>query len=100
MLKLSLLHANIIQNIHQKLSNNNLILSKADKGNSIVILDKSNYLVKVNDFINNGNISELKSDPTPSFQLKLRLLLKNCETFINKKKIGLNLSIPIPQLQY
>lgn len=47
-----------------KITQENLTVTKADKGNSIVILDKEDYNKKVQDFINTNEISSLKTDPT------------------------------------
>ena len=58
-----------------KLINNNARIVKADKGNTLVIVDTVSYNVKVHDFISN---KLLKSDPTEIYVKELN----NC---INKR---------------
>ncbi|CAF1179846.1 unnamed protein product [Adineta steineri] len=43
-------------------SNKNIIICKADKGNSIVILDKDNYMKKAEDILKGEQFEELNSD--------------------------------------
>lgn len=57
----------VLNNIKQKLSENNAMISKADKGNSIVILYKDVYISKVEHFISNNNINEIGKDPTVKY---------------------------------
>ena len=62
-------HAEIktLKQIKNKLSDNNAFITKADKGNTIVVMDKDQYTLKVNDFINNNNIEMIQVDPTAQF---------------------------------
>ena len=46
------------------LSENNLVLTKADKGESVEICDRQQYLNKCKEFIDTKNIVILKKDPT------------------------------------
>ena len=71
-----------------------LILTKADKGNSVTILTKSDYITKVGHFIQSSDSSLLKSDPTDNFQRSLNKLLQNCPFTIppNSKARFLNMN--------
>jgi hypothetical protein len=62
--------------IKKKLHSNNLILSKADKGNTITILEKGDYIHKVEDFISTCGAHKVKRDPTASFQKNIISNLK------------------------
>ena len=67
----------ISKNLNKKIKNQNLIITKADKGNSVVILPKSDYLDKANKFILSSYSSVLDKDPTNMFQKTLNQLLRN-----------------------
>ena len=53
----------VISNLRKKLIDNNVILLKADKGNTAVLLHKHVYVNRVQDFITNNNIDILTDDP-------------------------------------
>jgi hypothetical protein len=53
-----------LSNIKRKLMNNNNRITKADKGNSIVILYNTDYNKKINYFIDENHFSSIPSDPT------------------------------------
>lgn len=76
----------LIKSIQQKLKNNNLILSKADKGNCIVIMNRSDYDEKVLKFISDNNIekSNVKLNP---FINKVKNSLKNSTHLLDKPKL-------------
>ena len=50
----------IIKRIKRKMENNNAIISKADKGNSIVVLYLNDYQLKIQEFIEKNNFTILK----------------------------------------
>ena len=54
----------ILKQIKTKLIENNALITKADIGKTLVIMDSESYTMKVNDFISNNNIITLKFDPT------------------------------------
>ena len=56
---------------------NDAMISKADKGNSIVILYLEDYHRKVQNFIDNNNFVALKKDPTKKFHNKVGILSCN-----------------------
>lgn len=51
-----------------KLKKNNLIITKTDRGNTLVITDKKDYINKTQQFINANKCIILKRDPTPEYQ--------------------------------
>lgn len=57
----------IIKNISTKLKENKAIITKADKGNTSVIIKKEEYDNKVEEFIHNNNLKNLEKDPTQEF---------------------------------
>lgn len=77
----------IIKQIKQKLIDENCIISKADKGQTLIIIPKTDYNNKVLDFIKANNITEIDSDPTNKFNTKLKYTLNNnCKNLFNKSE--------------
>jgi hypothetical protein len=75
------------------------LISKADKGNSTVIVYQNEYHRKFNNFISNNNFRSANNDTTQKFQKDLRNSKNNCQLIIHKderwKYINLN---PIPPM--
>lgn len=67
----------IINNIKEKVKNNNAMVTRADKSNATVIITKQLYQEKVHQFILDNNIKKLDKDPTQIF-------VKNINNAINK----------------
>lgn len=89
-----------IANLKKKLSDLDLILTKADKGNTITILPKSTYIEKILSFIYENNIVPLKKDPTSKFQKSLKTLLKSISLFNEFTASNLILKNPSPPILY
>jgi len=51
-----------------KLNDNNAMITRADKGNSLVILPTEQYENKIEQFIHSNNFLTSKTNPTESFQ--------------------------------
>ena len=78
--------------------NENIYITKADKSNTFVILDKNDYLAKLNELLSDETTYlELPSDPTTkvnaSFNKKLKTLLKGKQELV-KKISCVNPSLP------
>lgn len=67
----------LFRSLQDRISQNNLVISKADKGNTIVILDRTAYNQKVNDVIQGEEFECLSSDPTKKFTLELKNAINN-----------------------
>jgi hypothetical protein len=52
----------------EKLVSNRALISKADKGNSTVIVYQNEYHSEVNNFISNSNFRRANKDPTKNFK--------------------------------
>jgi hypothetical protein len=61
----------IIKTIRTKLKENNAIITKADKGNSIIIMIQKDYTDKIDKFISSSQFDVLKSDPTNTYQKQI-----------------------------
>ena len=71
-----------LKNIERKLKNNEAIVTNADKGNTLVIMQRSDYNVKVNNFISSDNYEALSEDPTKKYTLSLNAQIENSKLFI------------------
>lgn len=81
----------IFKSLQKTIKDNDLIVSKADKGNAVVILTRNDYLDKVNDVISGNEFLHLPSDPTCKFAKEIRQSVENSDfifpTTSNKQKI-------------
>lgn len=73
----------ISQNINGKLRRDNDIVTKADKGRTVVIFNRNTYTNKVHEFIKNNRFNKLNNNPTSTFveQLKNSTLQAAQEVF-------------------
>jgi hypothetical protein len=73
-------------------------ITKADKGNSIVIIYQATYQDKVLHFINDNNFTNMTNDPTQNFQKGITKIINDCPLLIKKnekwKYINLNPTAP------
>jgi hypothetical protein len=74
----------LVQKIKNKLDTNKAIVTKADKGNAMVIIYQQEYKEKAIDFVNDNNFSTLNKDPTTAFQKEIRKTVTDCTTIIPK----------------
>lgn len=56
-------HYKLIKSIQTKTITKNLIFTKADKGNTIIVMNKPDYIQKTLEFITKGNFTILKQGP-------------------------------------
>jgi hypothetical protein len=76
----------IIIQIRNKLESNMARISKADKGNSIVIIYNKEYNDKIQNYIRNNNFTLLNKNPTAMFQNKIKTTLNYTLLYIKKIK--------------
>ncbi|XP_072384720.1 uncharacterized protein [Diabrotica undecimpunctata] len=89
----------VIKSINQKITENNLTITKADKGNTVVVLNTSDYTKKVLKFIDDNKFIT-KAVNIKSFTNKVKTLINDSNEVldaITKKKLSPNKSI-IPRL--
>jgi hypothetical protein len=60
------------------------MVSKADKGNSLVILYQEQYNQKVEEFISNNNFTIIEADITKNLQKTIRSVVNDCQRIIHK----------------
>lgn len=85
----------LINNIKKKITSNDLILSKADKGNCIIIMEKTDYINKVESFLYDNDFSQGTALRWNNLYSKIRIVLKKCNCTISKYT-ALNLLISNP----
>lgn len=90
-----------LEAIKNKIKTNDLILCKADKGNSISIFKKLDYLEKMKNCLQDMRLEDLKSDPTLKFNQTLIKLVNNSNSiFTPTEKYNLKVSNPAAPILY
>ena len=70
----------IIKSVRSKLKDNNAMIARADKGNSIVILPTQQYESKIQDFLQGNNFITTTKDPTNTYQTEIKNTIKQSKT--------------------
>lgn len=86
-------------NIKNKLKQDNLVLTKADKGNTIVILPRNDYNNKISDILQNDIFQQLPADPTVTFQKEAKSTIENCKS-IYQHSFLYSVMNPKPNMAY
>lgn len=76
----------ILKCIKTKMEENNLVFTKSDKGQSLIIMDKDVYNSKVSEVLSK-NKCEKVYDPTESYNKKVRVALDMVEYLYNDKEV-------------
>ena len=85
----------IFNEIKRKLIDNNSIVTKADKGQTVIILTNEDYKRKIQEFFINNNIIEIKRDPTDRFNSNVKSVLNKAKYIImNEEKKYLKMIDP------
>lgn len=77
----------VLKCIKQKLTDNDALLCKADKGHTTVILYRDYYIAKVDSFIENNYVQPLTKDPTNAYQLKSEKLINGSKVLFTDNDI-------------
>jgi len=76
----------VLKQINLKLTNNAMI-TKADKGKTVIIIHTQDYNNKVQTFLSDNNSHTIPKDPTNHDQRTIQKTLQQCEGIIDKKQI-------------
>jgi len=89
-----------IKQIRNILQQNNLTITQADKSKSIVIINKSALIQKVDDLIQENHTSCLNKGPTDTYQKQIQSAIQKCNTLIDKhtQKYLINIKPMAPKL--
>ena len=95
------LHDNLSSNqrkaLHDLKSNNNIVIKPADKGGSIVIMNKDNYMKETCTQLHDGRFyQKIDNDPTPTLTNKLKLLINELQPNLQNDVLKLIPSHPRP----
>jgi hypothetical protein len=61
---------------------NNLTITKADKGSTLIIMDINHYNQKIDNFIANSKCTKLNKDRTKQQQKTIRSTINTCNTIM------------------
>jgi hypothetical protein len=75
----------LIDGIKEKLQQNNAIVTNADKGGSIIVVDKADYESKILQFLTCNQFQTIRKGPTRKFQAMIRKAVNQCTAFIPSK---------------
>jgi hypothetical protein len=75
---------NIIKNIKDKIKEHNLIIMKADKGKSIIIMEQHEYTQYIEEFIKENNYTLLQHNPTKQYQQIIMNTINKSNIHVNK----------------
>ncbi|XP_045460984.1 uncharacterized protein LOC123671279 [Harmonia axyridis] len=90
----------VLKQIKKKASENDLIITKADKGNTVTFLNRNDYLIKTESLLNSNNFLELKFDPTSKFQTAVKKTIKSCPNLLSQVSFPLTIMNPRIPLLY
>lgn len=80
-----------IKSLKEKIKDFDLILTKADKGNCLVILKRSDYNSKVETFLKDNNFKILPTNPINKFTRQLNSILRTLSYFLDSHDCPKNL---------
>jgi hypothetical protein len=76
----------VLKVLNKKLITENAIITQADKGKTIVIINLKEFSDKVHSFITANNFNTLNKDPTNKFQKSIHKIMKECSSVIDKRQ--------------
>jgi hypothetical protein len=76
----------LIRKIRSKLKQNNLIVTKADKGNTLVIMQQNDYHQKVDEFITQNQFVKIEDNYTKKQQNTIKTTINQCKTIIKQNE--------------
>jgi hypothetical protein len=77
-----------LNRIETKLIDNDAIITKADKRQTLIIIKKADYDSKVREFLINNKCQKIVKDPTSRFQRKVRKSIKTYSITIRPSEDG------------
>lgn len=86
----------VVESINMKLNEADAIITKADKGGTLVVLEKKVYIDKTLKFLADNNVEKIDKDLTFEAQRKLLEFLKNCNEVVSPREVQM-LKVMNPQ---
>lgn len=78
-----------IKSIGRKINSNGLVVTKADKSNTTVIMRRDDYEEKISNILNDLNLTILFRDPTIKFIKDVKDVVHNLDTLSNKEQYSI-----------
>ena len=72
----------ILRGIRGKLLQNNSLITRADKGQTLIIITKDAYDSKIYDFLCSNDFVKISKDPTNLFTRETRKIINACKTLV------------------
>ena len=73
-----------LRQLRNKLKSHNAIVTHADKGKTIVIINTNEYDNKINQFLHDNNFHTLHKDPTNKYQKQIINIVQTSNKLIDK----------------
>jgi len=83
-----------IKSINKIITDNKLTITKADKSQTLIIIEREKYIEKTEQFIQENNGKEMKNDPTEKYNREINNIIKNTATIHKKDRNKLTQSNP------
>jgi hypothetical protein len=77
----------VMKKLKQKLATENAIITQADKGKTIVIINSEEYSKTIHAFLTTNNFRTLNKDPTDRYQKLILKTIQECNLIIDKRQI-------------
>jgi hypothetical protein len=74
----------LVQQLHNKLELNNLILTEADKGKTVIIIPTDTYCNKINDSISQHQFIKVRNNYTNAQQKAIKTAINTCKITIRR----------------
>jgi len=71
-----------LKNIREKLEKNNSLITRADKGQTIIVVKIDDYNSKIHDFLQHNSFKMMSGDPTNIFTRETKKIVNSCKTII------------------
>ena len=78
----------IVNSSRQNITTNSSVLSLADEGNTITMLNTSEYIEKTESLFRNDDYKILNTGPTNKLQKQIKLFVKNCSNIFPTRKVS------------
>jgi hypothetical protein len=69
---------NIMKGTKEKIINNSLVTTRADKGRIVDVVKQEDYKTKILDFINSNDFVKINTDPTIQYHRTAKFLIAAC----------------------
>lgn len=84
----------IVESIKNKTIENNIIFTRADKGNTVVALNQDDYFTKTFTFLDPAKFQKIHFDPTAVFQKLIKEVIRDLSIFDKHEKFKLTIMNP------